>query len=62
MFTDGLIETRGGVIDDDIDALRRYIHAMDGGAPHDLADKLLTDFAARTDRSDDIAIVCARLD
>jgi GAF domain-containing protein len=62
MFTDGLLETRGGVIDDDLDTLRRYIHAMDGVAPHDLADKLLADFAARTDRSDDIAIVCARLD
>jgi hypothetical protein len=61
MYTDGLIETRSGDIDDDIEALRCYIHDASDVDPHDLADKLLADFADRTNRSDDIAIICARL-
>lgn len=62
MFTDGLIETRGSNIDDDLEALRRYVGTHGGVDPHALADKLLTDFIDGTHRADDIAIVCARLD
>ena len=61
MYTDGLVETRGGDIDDDIEDLRRYIRVAGDVDPHHLADKLLADFADRTNRSDDIAIICARL-
>ena len=60
MYIDGLFETRRGVIDDDIEALRRS-HAAGDVDPNDLADEPLADFADRTNRSDDIAIICARL-
>lgn len=62
MFTDGLIETRDARIDDDLEHLRQYLISQRGVDPHSLADRLLDDYARRTERSDDIAIVCARLD
>ncbi len=61
LFSDGLVETRGETIDDDLDALRSYLDSMRGIDAETLADKLISDFAQRTAGFDDIALICAEL-
>ncbi len=61
MFTDGLVETRGSTIVDDIDLLAKAFVARAGSSVDDIADGLLADFRESTGTSDDVALVIARL-
>ncbi len=61
LFSDGLVETRGATIDDDLAALRSYLDSTRDIDAETLADKLIGDFAQRTAGFDDIALICAEL-
>ncbi len=61
LFTDGLVETRGSTIVDDISLLATAFGARAASPVNDIADGLLEDFRLATGQSDDVAIVIARL-
>lgn len=58
LHTDGLVETRGAVIDDGIDRLHRLLTGRVDTDPDTLADLLVTHADART-REDDVALILA---
>ncbi len=71
MFTDGLVETRDGTIDDDLDRLVRHVDEIGRVGIDELLDSLLDGFAAGPDgrdhpdhpgHVDDIALLGAHLD
>jgi GAF domain-containing protein len=59
LHTDGLIETRGSIIDDGTAALHRVLTNRGGTDPDVLADLLVDHADART-REDDVALIIAR--
>jgi GAF domain-containing protein len=58
LHTDGLVETRGGIIDDGIAALHQVLTTTGGTDPDTLAD-LLVEHADTRAREDDIALIIA---
>jgi serine phosphatase RsbU (regulator of sigma subunit) len=59
LFTDGLVETRGGDIEDDLERLRRRVAGRPSGAdPEELLEQLADD---TPEPSDDVALLAARL-
>jgi serine phosphatase RsbU (regulator of sigma subunit) len=59
LFTDGLVETRGGDIEDDLERLRRRVAGRPVGAdPEALLQQLADD---TPELSDDVALLAARL-
>jgi serine phosphatase RsbU (regulator of sigma subunit) len=58
LHTDGLVETRGAVIDDGISDLHRALAGRLGADPDSLADLLVAHADART-REDDVALILA---
>ncbi len=62
MFTDGLIETRGSSIDDDMQRLTDYLRTQLGADVASMSDKVLDDFAVAGDQTDDIALLAALLE
>lgn len=58
MFTDGLVEERTQSITDSLAALVQRSATLRGGSASDVADALV---AGAVDRSDDLAIICARV-
>ena len=61
VYTDGLIESRGGDIDADIEALTARLGRVGRGTPENVAEGLLRVGADRASDGDDIALVVARL-
>ncbi len=61
MFTDGLVETRGSNLVDDIELLAQTLHARVDSAVDEIADALLADVRDATGRFDDVALIVARL-
>jgi len=59
-FTDGLIETRGETIDDDLAVLTGYLRTMSGRSVVGLADGLIGALERGDGWADDVALVVAR--
>ncbi|MCO8277930.1 serine/threonine-protein phosphatase [Actinoplanes sp. TRM 88003] len=59
MHTDGLVETRDGVIDDGFARLRQFLSGQNDVTPATLADQLV-DYADTRIREDDVALIIAR--
>jgi phosphoserine phosphatase RsbU/P len=59
LYTDGLIERRGEVLDDGLERLRRYAGTLGTASPREICDELM----ARLGQAgmDDIAIICVRI-
>ena len=60
LHTDGLVETRGGTIDDGIAGLHRLLAARPVPGPEALADQLVAHADARA-REDDVALILATI-
>ena len=58
LYTDGLVETRGGDIDTDLERLRRHLLQHRPGDPQALLDLLL---AYSPDQGDDVALLAVRV-
>ncbi|MGE0298308.1 SpoIIE family protein phosphatase [Pseudonocardia sp.] len=61
LYTDGLIERRGEVIDDGLRRLRRAALAAAGAAPNRLIDEVLARTLHPAGPPDDVAVIAARL-
>jgi PAS domain S-box-containing protein len=62
LYTDGLIERRGQMLDVGLERLARAASAARAGAIGDLADGILTELTAGERLRDDIALLCVRLE
>ncbi|OLR92892.1 SpoIIE family protein phosphatase [Actinokineospora bangkokensis] len=60
LYTDGLIERRGAVIDDGITALADHLRPLAATGPADLADSIIAALLA-TGHDDDVALVVGRI-
>jgi serine phosphatase RsbU (regulator of sigma subunit)/PAS domain-containing protein len=62
LYTDGLVERRGTLIDERIDALAAAVAAAPGDDPEALADHVLAEMLAGATTRDDVALVALRRD
>lgn len=62
MYTDGLVERRGEVIDEGLARLEAAMARHAGASGDALADLLLSDMVGGQRQRDDVAILCARVD
>ena len=61
LYTDGLVERRGEVIDEGLDRLADAVRRHGGGLPVALVPAVLDDLAEHGHAADDIAVIAARL-
>ena len=61
LYTDGLVERRGEVIDEGLDRLADAVRRHAGGLPVALVPAVLDDLAEHGHAADDIAVIAARL-
>jgi anti-anti-sigma factor len=61
LYTDGLIERRGELLDDGLDRVRAAAVQHAAADPARLTARLLTEVLADTDQPDDVALIAARL-
>jgi anti-anti-sigma factor len=61
LYTDGLAERRGELLDDGLDRVREVAARLFRSDPARLTARLLTDVLADTDQPDDVAVIAARL-
>jgi anti-anti-sigma factor len=61
LYTDGLVERRGEVIDEGLDRLADSVRRHAGGLPVALVPDVLDDLAEHGHAADDIAVIAARL-
>ena len=62
LYTDGLIERRGQLLDVGLERLAQSARTLRGGAIGDLADGILAELTAGESLRDDIALLCVRLE
>ncbi|MDQ1660880.1 MAG: hypothetical protein QOJ68_860 [Blastococcus sp.] len=61
LYTDGLVERRGELLDDGLDRLGAVAGRHGAVGPDLLTDRLLAEILADTDQPDDVAVIAARL-
>ncbi|MGY1704352.1 SpoIIE family protein phosphatase [Geodermatophilus sp. SYSU D00697] len=61
LYTDGLVERRGEVLDEGLDRVRTTAARHAAADPARLTARLLADVLADTDQPDDVAVIAARL-
>ncbi|MDP9430596.1 MAG: SpoIIE family protein phosphatase, partial [Actinomycetota bacterium] len=61
LYTDGLVERRGEVLDDGLERVRAAAARHAASDPAELTGRLLAEVLADTDQPDDVALIAARL-
>ncbi|MCU1668647.1 MAG: multi-sensor signal transduction histidine kinase [Blastococcus sp.] len=61
LYTDGLVERRGELLDDGLSRIRAVAARHAAAAPELLTGRLLAEVLADTDQPDDVAVIAARL-